>query len=226
MNRKEKKEYMKKWEEEHRKERVKYRKLWRIKNKGTIHKYNKDYHDYLKQLVISHYGGRCAICGETHLSFLCIDHINNDGFKCKENARFGTGLYCSIIREGFPSGYQVLCWNHNWLKHLDFMKPNLSNNKRAIKDRKYAQKVKEKVLDHYGHVCVCCGETDIRVLGMDHIHGGGKKHREEINCLRSISFNRYLIEHNFPDDVQVMCMNCNCGRQVNGGVCPHVGRGK
>lgn len=33
---------------------------------------------------------------------------------------------------------------------------------------------------------------------------------------------RWAILNGFPDELQLLCFNCNCGRQRNGGVCPHV----
>jgi hypothetical protein len=32
---------------------------------------------------------------------------------------------------------------------------------------------------------------------------------------------RYIIKNNYPDDFQILCANCNWGKQLNGGVCPH-----
>ena len=75
------------------------------------------------------------------------------------------------------------------------------------------------VQDHYGGKCICCGETEPLFLTVDHIDGGGTKHRKEIN---KSSMNRWIIENNYPDDLQLLCWNCNCGRARNNGVCPHV----
>jgi len=36
-----------------------------------------------KDLVHSHYGSKCECCGEKNRGFLCIDHINNDGYAQK-----------------------------------------------------------------------------------------------------------------------------------------------
>ena len=30
------------------------------------------------------------------------------------------------------------------------------------------------------------------------------------------------ISRNFPDFLQILCFNCNCGRNRNGGICPHM----
>jgi hypothetical protein len=35
----------------------------------------------------------------------------------------------------------------------------------------------------------------------------------------------WLRKHNYPEGFQVLCHNCNMGRQINGGVCPHMEAG-
>lgn len=53
------------------------------------------------------------------LSMLTIDHINGGGNKHREsilNSRGGTSFYRWLKKTGYPSGYQVLCWNCNLSK--------------------------------------------------------------------------------------------------------------
>jgi hypothetical protein len=72
------------------------------------------------------------------------------------------------------------------------------------------QEKKELVLTHYGGsklVCVKCGFADVRALSIDHINGGGRRHRE--GSLRSSgSFYSWLMKNNFPEGYQTLCMNC------------------
>jgi hypothetical protein len=72
-------------------------------------------------------------------------------------------------------------------------------------------------------ICSCCGETETRFLTLDHINNDGKKHRESLNTTAGHIFYRHLVKLGFPKDVPlaVLCYNCNCGRQANGGICPH-----
>jgi hypothetical protein len=67
--------------------------------------------------------------------------------------------------------------------------------------------------------CACCGETEIRFITIDHIFGGGKKERRvEKWDWRHLGLKTLEAEkHRF----QLLCWNCNSGRQINGGVCPH-----
>lgn len=77
---------------------------------------------------------------------------------------------------------------------------------------------KARVLFKYGGKCVCCGESEISFLTIDHINGGGEIHRRSGMSKESFA---WLERNGFPDGFQILCWNCNCGRQINGGVCPH-----
>lgn len=80
---------------------------------------------------------------------------------------------------------------------------------------------KKTVVDRYGGECTCCQETELGFLTIDHIDNGGNKHRTEIGVKSGASFYKWIIENDYPDFLRVLCFNCNCGRQANGGVCPH-----
>jgi hypothetical protein len=70
--------------------------------------------------------------------------------------------------------------------------------------------------------CACCGESILLFLALDHVNGGGyQQHRE----LGGGGFYSWLRKNNYPEGFQLLCHNCNFGRQLNGGVCPHVGAG-
>jgi hypothetical protein len=70
--------------------------------------------------IFENYGGAfCACCGEDEYVFLTIDHIENNGAQHKrEIGGSGNILYRWIIQAGFPSGFQVLCWNCNEAKRF------------------------------------------------------------------------------------------------------------
>lgn len=74
-----------------------------------------------KAEVFAAYGGyRCNCCGETEPMFLSIDHVHNDGAamrKAKLYSGNGTGFYLWLRKNGFPSGFQVLCMNCQIGKH-------------------------------------------------------------------------------------------------------------
>lgn len=90
--------------------------------------------------------------------------------------------------------------------------------------KRYREKLKKDVLEGYGGKnpqCACCGEDNPIFLTIDHIHEGGGKHRKEINKRGGIEFYCWLRRNGYPKGFQVLCFNCNCGRSLNNGICPH-----
>ena len=89
--------------------------------------------------------------------------------------------------------------------------------------KNYYQKVKMVVFKHYGNKCICCGETNLLFLTIDHINNDGNVHRwpggKRINGIMLYS---KIKTANFPKTYQILCMNCNFGKRMNGGVCPHT----
>lgn len=94
--------------------------------------------------------------------------------------------------------------------------------------------LKIEVMSHYAGgapECSCCGETGILFLTIDHKDGLGASHRRGLHLTHdrvtqaasysASTFYRWLRSNKFPDGFQVLCFNCNAGRHLNGGVCPH-----
>lgn len=81
------------------------------------------------------------------------------------------------------------------------------------RNRKFNWVHKIEVLSYYSQgevpMCIHCNETDPRVLCIDHINGGGGKHRKELKLTSSIKFYRWLQNHDYPDGYQTLCYNCN-----------------
>lgn len=94
-------------------------------------------------------------------------------------------------------------------------------------------KLKNQILDHYGRSCICCGETNVAFLVLDHKNGNGNTHRKEIiasmknakagsdSRYGGAGMYRWVIKHNFPEDFQILCYNCNCAKAYWPGGCPH-----
>lgn len=86
----------------------------------------------------------------------------------------------------------------------------------------YRRRLRETVYAAYGgFVCTCCGEREPTFLSLDHINNDGAEHRRELKHPDALY--GWLIKNGFPPIVQVLCMNCNFGKQRNGGTCPHQG---
>jgi len=87
--------------------------------------------------------------------------------------------------------------------------------------RTYRNHIKKAVFDHYGWRCNCCGETTPQFLTLDHINNDGYKEKKVNKSSSADAVYRNVIKLNFPDTYQVLCWNCNCGKRMNNGICPH-----
>lgn len=79
--------------------------------------------------------------------------------------------------------------------------------------------LKADVLGHYGGACACCGETELIFLSLEHVGGGGSAHRAALGGGEKVY--REIRRRGYPDGFEVLCHNCNQGRHINGGTCPH-----
>jgi len=95
--------------------------------------------------------------------------------------------------------------------------------------RRHIVNVKTAIFDAYGGAwCACCGEDTREFLTVDHIDGGGLRHRRELARTRDgregqiagTSFYLWLKRNNFPPGYQVLCWNCNFAKGAFG-ICPH-----
>lgn len=102
------------------------------------------------------------------------------------------------------------------VRHLELNRTKISRLDRL--KRQY-QSLRDAAIKAYGgYICVCCNEIEPKFLGLDHINGGGNEQRRQAS---GIHFYRLLKKQNYPPGLQVLCHNCNQGRQLNDGICPH-----
>jgi replicative superfamily II helicase len=87
-------------------------------------------------------------------------------------------------------------------------------------NRMHNKKCRDRILDHYGRKCACCGEQNGKFLSVDHMNGNGAKHRKTIGGGSRLY--SWIIRNNYPDGFQLLCYNCNLGKAFNRGICPHV----
>lgn len=93
--------------------------------------------------------------------------------------------------------------------------------KERKRGREYWAKLRhEAIMAYGGYRCTCCGETEPKFLALDHVFNDGSKHRKEIKNRGSGIF-KWLKDHNYPGGFQILCMNCNHGKSLNNGICPH-----
>lgn len=80
------------------------------------------------------------------------------------------------------------------------------------------------LLAHYSGgvpTCACCGETRIEFLSLDHVNGGGARHRAGLRGNASRSIYRDLTMRGYPPGFRVLCHNCNLAIGLYG-YCPHA----
>ena len=110
---------------------------------------------------------------------------------------------------------------------------NKTNMERYYKNReRYLEQKREKhlrdypkaklaALSYYGNgnpKCVCCGEYRIKFLTIDHKNNDGYLHRKDKS---TVLIYYWLKRKNYPEGYQTLCFNCNSGRALNSGICPH-----
>jgi hypothetical protein len=108
---------------------------------------------------------------------------------------------------------------------LRIIKQVLLNNNAATPMVQYVRQLKLssvgrrriEILTHYGNgvaKCAMCGIGDMRVLTIDHINGGGEKHRKSINIKAGHEFYRWLKVNSYPNGYQVLCANCQWIKRI------------
>ena len=146
-----------------------------------------------------------------------MEKAKNDGRKKLWDQRTAQGLcvYCGVN----PKRPAQLGCNECALKHSK-RQSNFST-KRKDRTALYRRKIRQKAIEKYGGVCNCpgCNVTELLFLTIDHINGNGSEDRKT-----SVGTSWYmkLIREPKRDDLQVLCYNCNNGREICGGVCPHL----
>lgn len=147
--------------------------------------------------------------------------------KEKNNDEFGKGIWKDRRNHRCKECERNRCkktYHNNLEKYRNRSLKNFKKNReKYIKNNKERErKVKERIFNYYGgYKCACCGETIKKFLTIDHINGGGTKHRRETKGGGRTTY-RWILKNNFPIGFQVLCMNCNFGKGQNNGICPHI----
>jgi len=95
---------------------------------------------------------------------------------------------------------------------------SLEKKRKAYQVR--TDKLLKEALYEYGGKCACCGESEPLFLSFDHILENGAEMRKIHGS--GVDFYHWLKKNNYPrDTIQLLCLNCNLGKALNDGVCPH-----
>lgn len=152
--------------------------------------------------------GKCPQC--------TIRPLENGKARCKECLRKHRD---NIDKKRKHRAHNLVCRECG-----DFLAPRSKSYCRKCLDRISTRNsnLRDKVLIAYGNKCACCGEAERSFLQIDHKNGGGRADR--VSGLYSTRWYRWLIKNSFPPEYQILCANCNWGKHLNGGICPHQTR--
>lgn len=98
--------------------------LHALSHKQETSIYHKQHNAEIKLEILTYYSKTsfpsCVCCGINVIDTLSLDHINRGGAQ----HRLESGNVYSEIRrhhnkhKSYPEGYQTMCFNCNWVKHL------------------------------------------------------------------------------------------------------------
>lgn len=221
---------LKKWKKENLEYHKEQQRKYRAENAEKRRTDEKLRRESLKLEILEHYGKKCVCCGESITEFLCIDHIDEGGNKQRKKIGGGTAFQRWIKKNNFPSNFRILCHNcnacvcaHRKCIHKNGVTaPFIERNPRYEYMKQLRRNVRKQVLSQYSITdppsCACCGEKEFEFLCLDHINGGGKKHRQQVG--RGSTFYRWVVDNKYPSGFRVLCYNCNFAIG-NGNICPH-----
>lgn len=146
--------------------------------------------------------------------------------KCNEK-KLETEFY--VNRHKYLQGHCKVC-HLRISRETRQKRPEYYNGKAREWARKYPErtrknhetwwlKLKLEMLNAYGKKCACCEEANIKLLCIDHIHGGGNKERKK-EGIKGVKFYGLLRRRGFPKGYQTLCFNCNIGKALYI-ICPH-----
>lgn len=160
-------------------------------------------------------------------------HKDDPEFKEKQKRSANTYKEKYIKKYGIESWRKRGCATQK--EYRNSPKFNIENHRNIV--RKWRENLAFEVLTHYSGNplrCACPNcyyhihDCPIEFLTIDHINNDGAKQRENLyNGKRRYGagkrFYSWLKQNGYPEGYQVLCYNCNCGKERNKGVCPHLG---
>ena len=109
-------------------------KRWRAMHPERVHEIQKETRRRLRLEALSHYGEACQCCGVDEYEFLTVGHIGGlrpqdrgEGFA--RGRLSGDALLKRLKKEGWPAGFETLCWNCNCAAGPDGVCPHRRKQK-------------------------------------------------------------------------------------------------
>jgi hypothetical protein len=168
--------------------------------------------------LINLFGGECVWCKKTNPDILVFDHIHDDGAEDRKKNKIRSTI--AIVKRELRRGssietlketYQLLCANCNALKqykkYFDLPDNEITNQQR------YKIKIWKEAYNFFGP-CKLCGETDLKLLSIDHINGDGNAKRrdgERVGAGLLSKFRKMGWPEDIKEEYQLLCFNCHYG---------------
>jgi hypothetical protein len=159
---------------------------------------------------------RCTKCGEEKiLENFPFHHVGHRAAMCKSCKAF----YNKKYREKHPEMQRKAVSKHASNLTMEQRIRRFEQQRVAASQR--TKNLKGEAFNHYGGPkCSCCGETGVLFLTIDHMNNDGYEHRKA-GIRSGTTLYRWLRTQGYPTGFQVLCFNCNIGKYLNGGICPH-----
>jgi hypothetical protein len=151
----------------------------------------------------------CPKCGEVKLL---------SEFRRNKVRRGGWSGYCKACEAEMPSRQPEYVKGYGAAYHTR------NRSRRLAVSLAWRENLRSQVIEAYGGACACCGETEEAFLTVDHPNGVPESHKKDGKRMSTVQILKRIRDEGFPDDYRLLCWNCNCGRERNGGVCPHEQR--
>jgi len=187
------KEQSKEWRALHQEHRRAYAKKWREEHKDYICEYNKKYQLENREKIRLYFKKYDADRRSKTREY----YKNN-----KERIKKRTSEYNKRPE-------RLAKWR-------EYCKRAEVKAKSSARQKEKHQRLRIAAIEFYGGKCACCGETEPKFLGIDHIVGKTGKRRP----MSGVMWYLFIVK-NRQQNLQVLCHNCNLAKGFYGS-CPHL----
>jgi hypothetical protein len=148
----------------------------------------------------------------------CKKELPRGYFQKNASNRDGLSTWCRLCNSesALARRRKIYAENHEEFKANARAKANRRYQENPEFFRQKARderaRYKEIVFNHYGRVCVCCGEIRELFLTIDHIKGDGNFHRKQIASNGGAALYAWLVRNRLPEGFQTLCRNCNTAK--------------
>lgn len=149
-----------------------------------------------------------------------INKLSESGKLYRKRKAAGLCVRCGKVQEGDRAGKRHCLDCNGKYKVYDLKRYHKHKSPRLAANKKRNQMAKDALYERLGgYICACCGETEKLFLTIEHKNGGGRKERRYYGGNGRLY--KALLKRDDLSGYEILCMNCNRGKYLNGGICPH-----